>query len=65
MLEPKKITREQASKIIESEIVLNALPRPAVTCYKGIWWDIRGIAQDEADIFISKLIQGLYEPEKT
>lgn len=49
-----KITREEANQIIYEH---QFLPRQQVTiCWKGEWYDIRGMNEDERWAFISELI---------
>ena len=54
MKQPKQITREQANEIIKDQA---HKPSAKVTiAYRGKWYDIRGVSEDELETFITGLM---------
>lgn len=55
MAEAIEITREQANEIIAEQ--MKHPMRKTTICWKGRWWDIRELSEQEIENFITKIIQ--------
>lgn len=51
---PREITREQANVILEEG--MKGPKQIATICYRGKWWDVRGVDSKSLQKFIKKIL---------